>query len=257
MKPGKFEVSVERYNDIIALFKKENRVYSEQTIGSRKRLHYNSRMVATTVLCGSSLDIGDISHPQFVGFLAMFSKHLYSQFKKHPDLHDLNIKFTGFARSKNLKFWATMKPKCYFYNIDLDSAYWQMLYKLGYITEKVFNNYKGVDDYKQAKRYCVSFLARDIKMNHSNGEIMRCDTTVFRNVYMNVRHCLYGCISESIKGIDNYIEYNIDGVTVMNTDLDVVRRRLTAMGLTFKVTQCRKISDTEYEYGSKIRKFKK
>jgi len=148
-----------------------------------------------------------------------------------------------------------------FFNIDLSSAYWQMLYSLGYIDEKYFKKYMYDDKYKQAKRLCVSFLARECKATYYNQETktpftITCDIEPLYNVYRNVRYQLYNMIQEIIFELPEYIEYNIDGITVYGTsNVELVKRRFKEMGLIFKTTMCFKIDENCYKYGSKIKNF--
>jgi hypothetical protein len=207
----------------------------------------------------NKLDLGELKKGQFYSFLGGFNRNLYSRFKHNPDLFSVKINYKGVARSKNYQYWDTLEDGTYFYNIDLSSAYWQIAYRLGYLSDKLFQTYLELDAYKHAKRYCVSFLARKNKMVYTTeeGKIeIACDTSVFKNVYDNIRNELYKTIQEALIGIENYVEYNIDGVTVMKDDVARVKKAFREEGLKFKVTECRKINDKEYLYGNKIRRFK-
>ena len=94
----------------------------------------------------------------------------------------------------------------------------------------------------------------NIRNNGQEYEI-GCDTRVLQRVYDNIRNDLYGCVRGSINGVSDWLEYNIDGVTVMNDNLDAVCRKFKDMGLAFKITECRKVSGTQYIYGSTLRNF--
>lgn len=251
------ETGTDGYDKIRARLILNSTPAKEQFMGARKKLFAHQALVATT--CSeSNLNIGDLQVRQFYSFLSIFNKHLYARFRNHPELFDLKIVYQGIAREKNTEFWRTLNVGTYFYNLDLSSAYWQIAHKLGYISESLFLRYQDVDSYKQAKRYCISFLARTNRMRyyHSNVEwTVTCDNTLFRQVYDNIRNELYRCIQCSLEEVGTWLEYNIDGISVMATDVDVARLALKRLGLTFKITECRKTSDTEYLYGSIARKF--
>lgn len=254
----KTEVDAGYYERIKKNFTNQGKIFSEETIGARKKLYFASKLIAT-YSATSNLDIGELTKQQFTSFLGMFQKHLYSQFHKNQGLYDVNIEFSGSAREKDYDHWDSMKIGTYFYNVDLSSAYWQMLYKLGYISEKMFLAYKPFDEYKEVKRYCVSFLARDVKMNYMTPDttnLIKCDTSALKKVYENVRNSLYTTTHAMLEDCAGFLEYNIDGVFVMNTDLEIVWANLKKMGLNYKTTECRKISETDYMYGCKQRKFK-
>ena len=84
---------------------------------------------------------------------------------------------------------------------------------------------------------------------------IHCDNSVLQKVYDNIRNELYNCVQKSIFNVSDWLEYNIDGVTVMSDNLDAVCEEFKGMGLAFKITECRKVSETEYTYGSKLRVF--
>jgi hypothetical protein len=232
--------------------------YSEQQIGSRKKLFVHNRLVATSSP-NNSLDLGGLTKPEFTSFLGLFNRGLYSQFKKFPDLYDQQVDFRGVARHKNRKNFEEIEVGTYFYNVDLSSAYWQILYRLNYTTEKTYDKYMRSKKHKTAKRFCVSFLARANKKTYnfpdgSQVEI-NCDTTVLRNVYSNVRKELYRLIQESINGKESYLEFNIDGVTVLESDLKEVKDFFDCQNLIYKTTLCRKLNDRQYLYGNETRNF--
>ena len=237
----------------------ENGSYiQEHYVGSAKKLYSKNTLIATLSI-DDSLSLGGISNQQFTSFLGMFNKNLYNQFIVKPELYNLNIEFEGSARGKNIEAWDRLPIDSYFYNIDLKSAYWQIAYKLGYITKAIFEKYIDNDSYKQAKRLCISFLARPNNMYYMNDNgnyVLECETSVLKGVYDNIRHELYNSIGKAIKGSKNWLEYNIDGVYVSKDELNMVRQEFKNIGLLYKITECKKISDTDFQYGYKLRKFK-
>jgi hypothetical protein len=118
----------------------------------------------------------------------------------------------------------------------------------------------NLDDYKSLKRYCVSFLARKNKMRYISvdGEFyeIECDTRIFQQVYDNIRSELYKTIENVRKTCENYLEYNIDGITVLSDDLHKVKHEMKKMGLHYKITECIKLNENEYISGSKVKRFK-
>ena len=256
-KYKKNNVKLEEYNELLQIQIKNNAVIREQSIGSRKILYSQNKMLISTIKT-NNLPLGELPEKMFYSFLGGFSKHLYKQFLTNDALFDLDVEFKGISKSKNYEFWDTLEDGKLFYNIDLSSAYWQMANKLGYISDKYFEDYLDSDTYKQAKRYCISFLGRKNYMTYKSNGLeykIQCDTNVLKKVYENIRNCLYLCIAKSMDGISNYIEYNIDGVSVLAKDVDIVTVNMLSMGLKFKLTQCRKVSSKEYIYNFKQRKF--
>ena len=231
----------------------------EHLIGSRKKLYSYNYLIATTAN-SAQLELNGISSQKFNSFIGMFNRNLYKQFYKKPELYDVYIKYDGLAREKNYLLWDSLPEDTFFYNVDLSSAYWQIAHSIGYISDKLFTNYMYLDEYKTMKRYCISFLARKNKMKYTNSsayshEII-CDTSVFQKVYDNIRNELYYSIEQVRIKCENCIEYNIDGVMILNSDLKEVKKELKRLNLEYKITECVNLNEKEYVYGSKIRRFK-
>jgi hypothetical protein len=252
------EIKPEEFNKLIDIQFKTGRFVKEQTIGSRKNLYLDNKIVATTTHT-SNLPIGNITKQQFASFLGAFSRNLYNQLKDNDQLMILSLRFDTITRGSNQKLYKTLENGEIFYNIDLSSAYWQVAHKLGYISDSLFEKYINQDEFKEAKRYCISFLARPNKMSYSQADgskfTIHCDTGVLQNVYSNIRNALYKNIHKAKIGL-NVLEFNIDGITVTKEDAPIVKERLTKMGFIFKSTLCLKMSDGQYKCGKKVKTFK-
>jgi len=234
-----------------------SKVY-EHKLGSRKTLISNDEICGFTKMNNQLKLSENITDRKFYSFLGLFTKTLYNEIKQNDSLLLLKIEFNGSSRDKNRSSWDSIKSKTTFYNLDLSSAYWQMAYRLGYISKKLFDQYIYNDDYKQAKRYCISFLARENEMNYLDGrEIDKivCDISCLNNIYMNIRHELYSVINMIKDQFDDWIEYNIDGISVVESDLEKAINLMNQQGLIYKVNQCLKIDKNEYYFKGKIRKF--
>lgn len=254
----KLKVDNIQYQNIKDIQLENGSYIQEHYVGTAKKLYSKNTLIATLSV-DNSLSLGGISNQQFTSFLGMFNKNLYNQFIVKPELYNLNIEFKGSARGKNIQEWDKLPIDSYFYNIDLKSAYWQIAYKLGYITKTIFEKYISNDSFKQAKRLCISFLARPNNMYYMNDNgnyVLECDTLVLKGVYDNIRHELYNSINKALKMSKNWLEYNIDGVYISKDELNIVRQEFKKIGLLYKITECKKISDTDFQYGFKLRKFK-
>jgi hypothetical protein len=228
--------------------------------GSRKELFVHNRLVATHTPNGF-LDLGELSNQKFASFLGNFQKHLNRKLINSPGLIDLKINFNGVARYRNSKVWEQIPVGAIFYNIDLNSAYWQMAHRLGYIDNEFFKTYLDIPEYKSAKRFCISFLARTNKKTYYNPDgtfyEIHCDTTPLQMVYTNIRKELYKVINGAINGIDDFLEYNVDGVVVLPKDALMVRNYFREQGLKYKNIFCQKINENQYTHGKKIKNFGK
>lgn len=228
----------------------------EQTFGSRRNLYGDGHLFGS-IGTGDYLPLSEITKNQFGAFLGQFTKSLYNQIRKNDSLLDLKIEFNDVSRNKNLESWNKLKSREVFYNVDLSSAYWQIAFKLGYISRRMFDSYIDKDAYKEAKRYCISFLARENEMNYyDQREIdnIKCNNDCLYQIYTNIRNELYTCIS-NVKPGNDWIEYNIDGISVMAKDLDSVCKKFDEMNLKYKINECAKLDKKEYTLKERIRKF--
>jgi hypothetical protein len=85
--------------------------------------------------------------------------------------------------------------------------------------------------------------------------VIQCDTSVLEAVYTNIRNNLYNTIDELKQSTDNWIDYNIDGISVCKNDLKKICNILDCQNLLYKVNECIKIDNNEYYQKGKIRKF--
>jgi hypothetical protein len=256
---NRIEVDLDEYNTIKKNQEKNQTPYQEQNFGARKKLYVQGVLIATTS-SNNSLDIGDLTKNQFNSFLGLFTKNLYSQFIKNPSLYELNYEFDGLSREKNYDLWDSLKPTNSFYYVDIQSAYWQIAFKLGYIEEKMFKKYLFIDNYKNAKRYCISFLARENSMTYTFNEkelIIECNNEVLENVYRNIRNYLYCLIEELKNNCVEWIEYNIDAISVTKKEIKKVIDFFETYSLNYKLTQCVKLNDAQFLHGSKIKNYKR
>lgn len=259
MNPIGLEVSKDEYNEIMfAQFSNSNN-FKEHTFGSRKRLYKDDILLAT--YCPSdSIDLGTLDGNVFHRFLANFNKQLYRQFVKNQSLLSLKIEHNLQARDKHFDNWDALPIGTYFYSIDIKNAYWQIAHKIGYINTDFYTKYLHNDDYKQAKRYCISFLARNNKKSYVSSKAnytISCDMGLFNQAYSNVRNLLYKIIYECVEStLNNYLEYNIDGLYVCNTEVKSVKNILKSHGIISKLIECVKINETQYAMQNKLRNFK-
>jgi hypothetical protein len=255
----KLNVSDSEYIQIINTQFDNGSVVKEHIKGSRINMYSDNMLIATK--CQSAeLEKGELSDAQFNAFIGMFNKQLYRQFNLSPDLFFLEVDFDESSRQKNYDTWDKMKDGDFFYNVDLSSAYWQVAHKLGYIGDNIFKKYVSRDEYKQVKRYCISFLGRKNKMRyHHKGEVfeIECDSDFASRVYQNIRYALYNYIAGGVKLTKNWLEYNIDGISVLKNEKDIVTDYFKECNLQFKITECRKMNESEYIYKNKVRRFKK
>lgn len=253
----KKEVTLKSYLLIKENYLKAGRIINEQILGSRINLFDEKNNLIVSHVKDASIDLGKLSKEKFFSFIGLFNKNLYKNILHTPELMELEITFSGMSRKKNRTEFDKMPVGTFFYNLDLNSAYWQVAYKLGYIDYDMFAKYQNADEYKVAKRLCISFLSRKNKKNYyvNDKEFqIICDTTVMKQVYTNIRNTLYGIFSECSVKFD-YIAYNIDSIYIKKTDLTEAKKIFDEMGLEYKLVLCQKTGQREYVYGNEKRIF--
>lgn len=243
------EINQEMYEKTKGVILKNGSKLWEHSKGSRVSLYSNGIKCATTSP-GDYLPLNaGLTKQQFASFLAIFKKTLFYQFKKNPSLYDMKYDYHEISRDKNYTVWKQMPIGLEFYIVDLNSAYWQMSHKLGYITKSLFDKFINEDIYKEAKRYCISFLARTDYMKYHDGRVIdkiECNVDCLVQVYENIRNALYISINDAKSNVNDWLEFNIDAVTVKKEDVHIIANSLDEMNLLYKIKKCVKISDFEY-----------
>lgn len=253
------KIELKEYERILSVIQKNNQPYRQQIVGARRSVYVGKNLIATTAATGS-VSFGNLNFTKFVAFLGQFNKSIYQQFKANDTLYYKDITFNGSSKQRNVESWDELHIGCFFYNVDLSSAYWQIAHRLGYIPTKMFNKYISLDEYKMAKRLCISFLARKNTMLYYNGvsvSEITCDSAIMNGIYTNVRHELYNIINGAANSVDAYLEYNTDGITVTASEVGKVKGFFEREGLIYKINECRKISGSQYYCNNKIRSFRR
>ncbi len=79
---------------------------------------------------------------------------------------------------------------------------------------------------------------------------------LFNQAYTNIRNLLYKIIFECVESTqNNYLEYNIDGLYVLNTEVRGIKNILKSHGIMSKLIECVKVNGTQYAMQNKLRNF--
>ena len=74
--------------------------------------------------------------------------------------------------------------------------------------------------------------------------------------FFGFSHVDIGNNAAEVGGNPQWIEYNIDGVTEKNSEVDILQKYFKTEKFTFKIKECMKLNELEYVYGNTIRRFK-
>jgi hypothetical protein len=277
-KLNKYELDSISYNKVIHNQISNNNDVLEIIVSGRKKLYKTfepkkvidnqgkEQTVYKSLLCVNKLNndsIGNITIKSFMLFLAEFKINLNKNLTKNNELWNLHIDYENSKQKTNINNWNDLEVGSYFYCIDFKSAYWQMAYKLGYIDDRIYNQYINLDDYKSAKRLCFSFLSRSVKGIFHNKKVddgkilvIDCDNSFYRNIYNNVRNLLNNYLIEMVNITNNnYMYYNTDGIYINKDSVNIIKSFLNDEKILYKTTICKKINDKQYFLGNKLKQF--
>lgn len=232
--------------------------FFEKKFGDTRTLNDGKKDVAF-LKRNKNFEKGNLTDRQFANFIANFNKKVYRAFADNNDLYDLKIDYKGQTTNVKREFYRNLKGK-YFYELDIQNAYWKTLHILGYIDKKFYDDYKWLDDYKMAKRLCVSFLAREKKCvyHHEGNEYtIKCDAEILKQVFTNVQNHCKNFIAEIRDAINqDYYYFTIDSICVTSKNVDKVIEVYKKHGYAHTLTQCVKIDEETYKHGRKIKSVK-
>jgi hypothetical protein len=242
--------------------------YIRKDKNGKEHIEYKTLLCTNTI---TQLVIGKLKKESFVRFLAEVKLNIHRNVIESPELLDLKIDYKNSKQGRNLGYWHSLPDESYFYSIDFKSAYWQMAYKIGYITETLYWNYMNLDDYKVAKRLCISFLGRSVTVNYlgktfKNEEnfgqplIITCDndSLYYKRIYKNIRNLLNNYLYDVVRlSNGNFIKYNTDGIWVTKESIEPIKKYLKDNDILFKTTLCKKISSTEFIQSKELINFLK
>lgn len=145
-----------------------------------------------------------------------------------------------------------------FYSVDINHAYFQVLRKLGYITEEFYDLYKDQEQYKQAFIFACSWLESKAKVySYRMGILMKVidkskSEKGLKVIYDNVRHTVQNLLGEIYEQIGSgAVAYLTDEIFIKKEALPFVKEYFRNAGYEFKINICRKISDTELNRANK------
>ena len=213
---------------------------------------------------------------QFSGSVSEFDKDMRKWFfsitgqaKKHVNkyIHEHNYcvqpipKKDSRARIKDDAIWNDIPVGGEFWCIDINSCYWQMAYKLGYISEKLYNTYVDLADFKLIKQLSLSFLPkRSHKDYYKNGEkiwSINCENEQWDIIYKNITSKSFNLIHELelIVRKQNVLMRLSDAIYVKYSHVAAIEDYLNDANVKYKTLQCVKLSPSTYNMDDELKNF--
>jgi hypothetical protein len=200
---------------------------------------------------GSSIFGSNISFHQGLAVVTQVKNSVRSYLAKNPDITE--IKSDRSTVNKNQVAYAKIEQGSMFYSVDINHAYFQVLHKLGYIDDILYETYKDQDEYKKAFHFSCSWLAARAKIYKYRKGLLKqiIDTSEtdkeLKIVYSNVRHTLQNLLGEIYDQLGNSaIAYITDEILIHRDALPAVKEYFKRQGYEFKITFCKKSTNTEY-----------
>jgi hypothetical protein len=163
-------------------------------------------------------------------------------------------------RATNKNIFNNMAIGDMFYKIDISHAYWQISWRIGMLSDKLYENYNNDKQIKQFRNMSLtSVLAPKTVDVFINGRLRSTfieDTTIYKHVYKKIRIICYNLIAEVKKSLgDKWIDYNVDAISFLPEALETVQNKLKELDYKYKIMECEKLSETEYREDDVVKYF--
>lgn len=265
---------------IIAHKKKEGREFQIIEKGNVRYLYERGRLsafayyinkekAAKMISSGSTFWGEGISFSSGMGAYIALSKEIRQFIADYERKHKASPKSSRMrvVRYRNQEVWKTLKPGDRFHALDLNNCWFQMCYRLGYITEDTYSYWKTQREYKNVLRRFMPMLASTKAYYRYKGKkIIEKGMDPFslacKALYDNIRAEASKYMEELIEilGNSNVVYANTDEIAVLVGDENAGLRKTVAdffkeRNLEYKVALCRKIDQDSYQHGEKIKKW--
>ena len=204
---------------------------------------------------GGSIFGSNISFSQGLAVVSMVKQDVKKYIQKSSVEEIASIYSTV---GKNVAAYTDIKNGEMFYSVDINHAYFQVLHKLGYIEDGLYNLYKNQEEYKKAFHFSCSWLASRAKIyKYAGGRLVDVyDTSEtdreLKVIYDNVRHTLQNLLGELYEQLDTAaIAYITDEILIRKDALPMVKEYFKSKGYEFKIAICWKTNDIEYNKANK------
>lgn len=208
-------------------------------------------------------EIGSVTFAQHNGYIRRFKNEVKRNIDKNPELKDLSIteklSRTMGTRGRDLtEIENLLEKEQMFYEFDIDLAYFQTCFILGYISEDFYNKYINIRELKQSMREAVTWLSKRIKKEYylkgqSEPYKTESEKPELKHVHDNVRAFLSNTIDGAINVAKNdYLAHTIDSITFKANSFLPMKEYFKSQNVNFKIKPCIKIDENNFKSGNKI-----
>ena len=200
---------------------------------------------------GSSIFGNGISFSQGLAVVTMVKQQVKSYLVgvKSPQVVEAMYSTTG----RDQKVFKEINNGEAFYSVDINHAYFQVLKKLGYITDSFYEMYKDQDHYKKAFHFSCSWLVSRAKIYQYRMGVLigivdkKESEKELKIIYDNVRYTLQNLLGELYEQLDSgAVAYLTDEIFVKKEALPFVKEYFKSKGYEFKINLCFKMNNVEF-----------
>ncbi len=240
--------SLKRNRDAFTTIQKRNSIY----------LHYNKKILyrchkSKCLKEGEDFNI-------LLPLITNIRKNIDRYIDRHKD--DLEILEPNnniiIKREKNFK---NLDVDCIFVEIDIQEAYFQTMFKLGYISPQLYYKYSHFEEYKNAYIYGITWLQSDeIVREYQKGKIKK-EYNKFRPeykvIYDNIRYFINGLTDEAMNCCTKkgFLKKKVDAIYCDLESSKNVYNFFYDHGIEIKITHLIKRDDYHYVKAGEIKKF--
>jgi hypothetical protein len=205
---------------------------------------------------------GCVTFAQHNGYVRSFKNEVERNINKDAELNAMRIKEklsrTMGIRGRDIEeIEKCLEEDLPFYEFDINLAYFQTCYILGYISEDFYNKHVNLRELKQSMREAVTWLSRSkVKEYYFKGSDKPYRTETIESedlkaVHTNVRAFLVNIIDGAINVVKNdYLAHTIDSITFKEASFDALRDYFMKSNVKFKIKPCFKIDEQSYKAGN-------
>lgn len=155
------------------------------------------------------------------------------------------------VRGSNSQLFKNLAIGEKFYYLDVRHAYWQVAYKMGMLSEKLYNRYADDKEMKLFRNMSFACVLAPKKVDYIvRGCFMNTiieDTSIYRELYRKIRHTTYNLIGYAKTLLnDKWIDYNIDGISFTADSLEQAEQIFKELDYVYTLNKCEKLNEYQY-----------